>query len=41
MALGAVHDATDRLGLRGDLPSPPDVTLWRTLETNDAVGWNA
>ena len=21
--------------------SPPDVTFWRTLETNDAVGWNA
>ena len=21
--------------------SPPNVTFWRTLETNDAVGWNA
>jgi hypothetical protein len=21
--------------------SPPNVTIWRTLETNDAVGWNA
>ena len=21
--------------------SPPKVTFWRTLETNDAVGWNA
>lgn len=20
--------------------SPPDVTFWRTLETNDAVGWD-
>lgn len=20
---------------------PPNVTFWRTLETNDAVGWNA
>jgi hypothetical protein len=21
--------------------SQPNVTFWRTLETNDAVGWNA
>jgi hypothetical protein len=21
--------------------SPPDVTFWRNLETNDEVGWNA
>jgi hypothetical protein len=32
--IGAVMEATG-------VTSPPDVTFWQTLETNDAVGWNA
>jgi hypothetical protein len=34
VTLGPVMDAAG-------VTSPPDVTFWRTLDTDDALGWGA